>query len=57
MVRKIIAGCVVYCKDGSQEVYDGCVLSVHAPDALRLLGDEATYDEHRILGAFQYAYR
>jgi len=57
MVRKIIAGCVVYCKDGTEEVYDGCILAVHAPDALRLLGDEATYDEWRILGAFQYAYR
>ncbi|QCE07678.1 cyclopropane-fatty-acyl-phospholipid synthase [Vigna unguiculata] len=49
-------GCVVYCKDGTEEVYDGCILAVHAPDALRLLGDEATYDERRILGAFQYAY-
>ncbi|XP_020222395.1 uncharacterized protein LOC109804891 [Cajanus cajan] len=48
-------GCVVYCKDGSQEMYDGCIMAVHAPDALRLLGDEATYDERRILGAFQYA--
>ncbi|WJX12302.1 cyclopropane-fatty-acyl-phospholipid synthase [Trifolium repens] len=49
-------GCVVYCKDGSEEKYDGCILAVHAPDALRLLGDEATYDERRIIGAFQYAY-
>ncbi|KAK2455699.1 Cyclopropane-fatty-acyl-phospholipid synthase [Trifolium repens] len=49
-------GCVVYCKDGSEEIYDGCILAVHAPDALRLLGDEATYDERRIIGAFQYAY-
>ncbi|KAG5075599.1 hypothetical protein JHK84_056830 [Glycine max] len=49
-------GCVVYCNDGSQEMYDGCIMAVHAPDALRLLGDEATYDERRILGAFQYAY-
>ncbi|BAT89639.1 hypothetical protein VIGAN_06064200 [Vigna angularis var. angularis] len=43
-------GCVVYYKDGFEEVYDGCILAVHAPDALRLLGDEATYDEQRILG-------
>ncbi|RDX75481.1 ufaA1, partial [Mucuna pruriens] len=49
-------GCVVYCKDGSQEMYDGCIMAVHAPDALRLLGDEAAYDERRILGAFQYAH-
>ncbi|OIW01777.1 hypothetical protein TanjilG_03915 [Lupinus angustifolius] len=49
-------GCVVHCKDGSQEIYDGCIMAVHAPDALRLLGDEATHDERRILGAFQYVY-
>ncbi|KHN30725.1 Putative fatty acid methyltransferase [Glycine soja] len=48
--------CVVHCKDGSEEMYDGCIMAVHAPDALRLLGDEATFDERRILGAFQYAY-
>ena len=54
---KNVAGCVVHCKDGSQEMYDGCIMAVHAPDALRLLGDEATYDEQRILGAFQYVYR
>ncbi|KAL2327077.1 hypothetical protein Fmac_020504 [Flemingia macrophylla] len=50
-------GCVVYCNDGSQELYDGCIMAVHANDALRMLGDEATYDERRILGAFQYANR
>ncbi|KAF7837436.1 Cyclopropane-fatty-acyl-phospholipid synthase isoform 1 [Senna tora] len=49
-------GCVVICKDGSQETYDGCVMAVHAPDALRILGDQATSDERRILGAFQYVY-
>ncbi|XP_057423923.1 uncharacterized protein LOC130717628 isoform X1 [Lotus japonicus] len=49
-------GCVVRCKDGSEQLYDGCIMAVHAPDALRLLGDEATFDERRILGAFQYAY-
>ncbi|KAK7268724.1 hypothetical protein RIF29_21432 [Crotalaria pallida] len=49
-------GCVVHCKDGSQEMYDGCIMAVHAPDALRVLGDEATHEERRILGAFQYVY-
>ncbi|OIW13136.1 hypothetical protein TanjilG_32117 [Lupinus angustifolius] len=49
-------GCVVNCKDGSQEIYDGCIMAVHAPNALRILGDEATQDERRILGAFQYVY-
>ncbi|KAK7343997.1 hypothetical protein VNO77_13179 [Canavalia gladiata] len=56
LVSTSAKGCVVYCKDGSQEMYDGCIMAVHAPDALRLLGDEATYNERRILGAFQYAY-
>ncbi|CAJ2673794.1 unnamed protein product [Trifolium pratense] len=49
-------GCVVLCEDGSQEMYDGCIMTVHAHDALRILGDEATSDECRILGAFQYVY-
>ncbi|KAF8016552.1 hypothetical protein BT93_H1921 [Corymbia citriodora subsp. variegata] len=49
-------GCVVLTGDGSEEVYDKCIVAVHAPDALRLLGDQATYDETRVLGAFQYAY-
>ncbi|RLN18713.1 Cyclopropane-fatty-acyl-phospholipid synthase [Panicum miliaceum] len=39
--------------DGA-EVYDKIILAVHAPDALKLLGAEATHDELRILGAFQY---
>ncbi|KAL1342135.1 hypothetical protein AAHE18_09G137100 [Arachis hypogaea] len=49
-------GCVVQCKDGSRETYEGCIIATHAPDTLRLLGDEATYDERRILGAFHYVY-
>jgi predicted NAD/FAD-binding protein len=43
--------------DGSEEMYNGCILAVHAPDALRILGDQVTFDEKRILGAFQYVYR
>ncbi|MED6131616.1 hypothetical protein PIB30_011214 [Stylosanthes scabra] len=49
-------GCVVHCKDGSKEMYDGCLIATYAPDTLRLLGEEATYDERRILGSFQYVY-
>ncbi|KAJ6318786.1 hypothetical protein OIU76_014187 [Salix suchowensis] len=37
-------------------MYNGCVMAVHAPDALELLGKQATFDEKRILGAFQYKY-
>ena len=51
-------GCVIVTtEEGSQEVYDKCILAVHAPDALKLLGDQVTHDETRVLGAFQYAYR
>ena len=48
---------LVTTEDGSQEVFDRCILAVNAPDALRLLGEDATSDETRVLGAFQYAYR
>ncbi|KAK6138762.1 hypothetical protein DH2020_027499 [Rehmannia glutinosa] len=49
-------GCAITCKDGLQEVYDACIIAAHAPDALRMLGKQATFDESRILGAFKYAY-
>ncbi|KAL6522774.1 hypothetical protein OROHE_016621 [Orobanche hederae] len=49
-------GCVITCKDGSEDVYDACIIGAHAPDALRMLGNQVTFDEARILGAFQYAY-
>ncbi|KAG8100018.1 hypothetical protein GUJ93_ZPchr0013g37482 [Zizania palustris] len=41
---------------GSEEVYDRIIFAAHAPDALKILGPEATHDELRILGAFQYVY-
>ncbi|GMI64165.1 hypothetical protein like AT3G23530 [Hibiscus trionum] len=50
-------GCTVLCGDDSQELYQGCIMAVRAPDALRLLGNQATYDESTVLGAFQYIYR
>ncbi|KAG8370325.1 hypothetical protein BUALT_Bualt14G0105100 [Buddleja alternifolia] len=50
------AGCVITCKGGSEELYDGCIIAAPAPDALKMLGTQATYDELRILGAFQYAH-
>ncbi|KAL3726888.1 hypothetical protein ACJRO7_031741 [Eucalyptus globulus] len=49
-------GCIVLTGDGSEEVYDKCIVAVHAPDALKMLGDQATYDETIVLGAFKYAY-
>ncbi|CAA6659196.1 unnamed protein product [Spirodela intermedia] len=55
-VSSIDGGCSVLCADGSEDVYDGCILCGHAPDALKLLGKQATYEETRVLGAFQYVY-
>ncbi|XP_073121530.1 uncharacterized protein [Henckelia pumila] len=49
-------GCAVTCKDGMEETFDECIIAAHAPDALKMLGNQTTYDELRILGAFRYAY-
>ncbi|KAK8571930.1 hypothetical protein V6N13_047559 [Hibiscus sabdariffa] len=49
-------GCTVVCENESRESFHGCIMAVHAPDALRLLGNQATYDESTVLGAFQYVY-
>jgi cyclopropane-fatty-acyl-phospholipid synthase len=38
-------------------MYDRIIFSLQAPDAIKVLGAEATHDELRILGAFQYIYR
>lgn len=56
-VLVVFSGCRVTAIDGTDEMYDGCVIAAHAPDALNMLGTEATYEESRILGAFQYVYR
>ncbi|XP_012069888.1 uncharacterized protein LOC105632176 isoform X1 [Jatropha curcas] len=50
------AGCTVFCTDGSEDMYSGCIMAVHAPDALKILGEQATFEEKRVLGAFQYMY-
>lgn len=55
--QRAFAGCVLTCHDGSEETYNGCIVAAHAPDALKMLGDQATHEELRILGAFQYVYR
>ncbi|KAK3190390.1 hypothetical protein Dsin_029951 [Dipteronia sinensis] len=49
-------GCTVVSGDGFQELYSGCIMAVNAPDALKLLGSQTTFDETRVLGAFQYVY-
>ncbi|KAK4721804.1 hypothetical protein R3W88_012037 [Solanum pinnatisectum] len=50
-------GCTIACNDGAKEVFDGCIMAADAPNTLEMLGKEATSDETRILGAFQYVYR
>ncbi|KAK3147112.1 hypothetical protein QOZ80_3BG0278190 [Eleusine coracana subsp. coracana] len=42
--------------NGSVETYDKIIFAIRAPDALKVLGAEATHDELRTLGAFQYIY-
>ncbi|KAJ0861943.1 putative cyclopropane-fatty-acyl-phospholipid synthase [Helianthus annuus] len=55
-VSKLDSGWVISCEDGSQERCNGCIIATHAPDALTLLGEQASYEEKRILGAFNYVY-
>ncbi|KAL5990379.1 hypothetical protein ACLOJK_011279 [Asimina triloba] len=55
-VSTIDGGCCVLDVNGSQETFDGCILAVHSPDALKILGEQATYEERRVLGSFQYVY-
>lgn len=52
-----MTGCRVLTIDHSDEIYDSCVICIHAPDAIKILGTQATYDEIRILGAFQFVNR
>uniref|UniRef100_R7VZ12 Cyclopropane-fatty-acyl-phospholipid synthase n=1 Tax=Aegilops tauschii TaxID=37682 RepID=R7VZ12_AEGTA len=51
------AGHRVLENDGSEETYDSVILGVHAPNALKVLGAEATHYELKILGACQYVHR
>ncbi|XP_044968567.1 uncharacterized protein LOC123428428 [Hordeum vulgare subsp. vulgare] len=51
------AGYKVLENDGSEETYDNVILGIHAPNALKVLGAEATDYELKILGACQYVHR
>ncbi|GJN13043.1 hypothetical protein PR202_ga31376 [Eleusine coracana subsp. coracana] len=53
-VSKFNGGYRILEVDGSEEMYDRVIFGVHAPDALKVLGAEATHEELRILGAFHY---
>ncbi|XP_049931110.1 uncharacterized protein LOC116267227 isoform X2 [Nymphaea colorata] len=47
-------GCSIMTETDTSDTYDGCIMAAHAPDALKILGQDATFDETRVLGAFQY---
>ncbi|KAF3786027.1 Cyclopropane mycolic acid synthase 3 [Nymphaea thermarum] len=47
-------GYTIVTETATSDTYDGCIMAAHAPDALKLLGQDATFDETRVLGAFQY---
>ncbi|TVU25501.1 hypothetical protein EJB05_28000 [Eragrostis curvula] len=53
-VSKFNGGYRILEVDGSEDMYDRIIFGVHAPDTLKVLGSEATHEELRILGAFQY---
>ncbi|KAK2985203.1 hypothetical protein RJ640_010492, partial [Escallonia rubra] len=55
-VSTVEEGCIIISEDGSEERYDGCIIATHAPDTLKILGELATHDERRVLGAFNYVY-
>ncbi|OMP01711.1 Mycolic acid cyclopropane synthase [Corchorus capsularis] len=48
-------GSIIVRGDGFQETYSGCIMAVDAPTAVRLLGNQATFEETKVLGAFQYS--
>lgn len=48
-------GVTVYAAATGPKQFDQVVFATHAPTTLKLLGSDATEDEKRILGAFQYA--
>ncbi|KAI0018742.1 FAD/NAD(P)-binding domain-containing protein [Xylariomycetidae sp. FL0641] len=52
-LRRIPGGVELEMADGSSRVYDHVVLAVHANQALRLLGNEATVLERKILSCFK----
>lgn len=54
-VSSIDNGCSVLSSDHLEQ-YDECIICTHAPDALKVLEGQLTYEESRILGSFQYAY-
>ncbi|KAL2921235.1 Sphingolipid C9-methyltransferase [Bienertia sinuspersici] len=55
-VSKSDKGCTLFCVDGSEDLYDECIIAVPASDTIKILGKEVIDDEMRILRAFQHVY-
>ncbi|XP_023000427.1 uncharacterized protein LOC111494693 [Cucurbita maxima] len=55
-ISSTMKGCIISYEADSQEIFDQCVLAIPAADTLNLLGNQATPEEVRVLGAFQYVY-
>ncbi|KAG5582079.1 hypothetical protein H5410_052706 [Solanum commersonii] len=55
--ERTLAGCTIAFNDGAKEVFDGCIMDADASSTLKMLDKEATCNETRILGAFQYVDR
>jgi len=53
-LRRTPAGVVLRSSSGGEEAFDHVILATHADQALRILGDDATAQEHRVLSAFRY---
>lgn len=51
-----MAGCTVFTGDGLEEFDNGCIIAIQPLDAVQILGEQATFDELRILGSFQHLY-
>ncbi|XP_011649139.2 uncharacterized protein LOC105434591 [Cucumis sativus] len=49
-------GCIVSYGVHFEEIFDQCVIATNATDALSILGNEATQEEKRVLGAFHYVF-
>lgn len=54
-VERDTEGATVWSEQCDPKRFNHVVFATHAPVTLELLGDDATPDERRILGAFQYA--
>ena len=54
---KFWSGCIVSYGVHFEEIFDQCVIATNATDALSILGNEATQEEKRVLGAFHYVFR